>query len=145
MKTIHRMETKEVDKQLKGMKSTSQKCPNCMKPQTNLYRHLTTCSGGRNRLVLSKKGRPAKADEGVTLMGEFKKWSDKDPRRLVPETRNRHVKYAEKILAYFDCEVRGFKSEQLMSNVNPPNLPHIEIFLAQVDSNGMKSKDGLLS
>ena len=60
-------------------------------------------------------------------MGEFKKWLDKDPRRLVPETRNRYVKYAERILAYFDFEVKSFKSEQLMSNVNTPNLPHIEI------------------
>ena len=140
MKTIHRMETKEVDKQLKGIGSTTSKCPNCMKPQTNLWRHLKTCSGGRNsRLVVSKKGRPVKVDENVTLMGEFKKWSEPNPRELNPVTIKRHIKYSEEILAYFDHEVPSFNSEKLMSKDNPPDLPDIEIFLPQIQSAGMKS------
>ena len=134
------MEKKEIDQHMKGIASTSKKCPHCRKPQSNLWNHLKTCCGGKNRLVVSKKGRPSNADKVTQdLMGAFKQWSDKNPRELDITTRNRHIRYTEEILAHFDATVRGFNSEQLMSNVNPPELPDIERFLSTVESKSMKS------
>ena len=121
MRVVHKLPNEEINERLKGQSSTAKKCPHCLQYNTRIDRHLKVCK----RKPKTKVGRKRKIEEEVCdLLGAFKAYDARNPRRLTMETRKKHLRYAEMILSEMDLNEKGFNSEKLVSS-DPPFLPDI--------------------
>ena len=121
MKVVHKLPNDEIDERMQGQASTAKKCPHCLNYNTRILRHMKICK----KKPKTKVGRKKKTEEEVCdLMGAFRAYDARNPRKLAEKTRKNHLRYAQIILSEMDLIEKGFNSEKLVSS-DPPFLSDI--------------------
>ena len=123
MKVVHKLPNDEIDERMEGQASTAKKCPHCLNYNTRIHRHMKICKKNPKTKVGRKK-KTEEEEEVCDLMGAFKAYDARNPRKLAEKTRKKHLRYAEIILSEMDLIEKGFNSEKLVSS-DPPFLSDI--------------------
>ena len=123
MKVVHKLPNDEIDERMQGQASTAKKCPHCLNYNTRIHRHMKICKK-KPKTKVGRKKKTEEEEEVCDLMGAFKAYDARNPRKLAEKTRNKHLRYAEIILSEMDLIEKGFNSEKLVSS-DPPFLSDI--------------------